>query len=442
MFGYELRGRTVMPQQLEVGDALDQLRGVTAILMSRRSAKTESVLLWVFAMMQQIQGLTVGFTMATTREAARAKFLADVMPAMEELAEQKADVRILRGAGYERVEFNDSSFTVIAPSDKAFRSKAFDIIIVDEAGAADPDVQETLMPALLPTMDTSPIGMLILMGTAGNYREGNLLWDALHDPEAAVVDYSLGDDIDMERMRDWEYVEAMLTEHHPGVGTLTTTEKLKRNWSLLKPEDFAQEYLGVWGDLSGDGGLFSSSTWGAAVLLEDLPTPPKRFSMALAVRGDVGSIVAAWREGGEGRVLLLDQLGPEAAVMRARELSRKYRVPVVMDPKASQQMTDIAQRVEQLRPAPRTAMQTYDDVAAAVERFEKDLHNGHVWHYGQQELTDSVLRVKRVQMGARWKFSGITETDDPTAAQAAALALRYFDSMPRAVRGSIEAVAV
>jgi hypothetical protein len=59
LFAYEARGRTVKPQQLEVGNALDRLAPMTAITMSRRTAKTESVLLWLFATMEAIPGLRI-----------------------------------------------------------------------------------------------------------------------------------------------------------------------------------------------------------------------------------------------------------------------------------------------------------------------------------------------------------------------------------------------
>ena len=71
-----------------------------------------------------------------------------------------------------------------------------------------------------------------------------------------------------------------------------------------------------------------------------------------------------------------------------------------------------------------------------------EIERGTVRHYGQQPMTDAFLRVKRMQMGAKWKFGRISESDDITAAQAATLALRFFDAQPRAVRGTIEAVAV
>jgi hypothetical protein len=444
LFEYELRGRKLYPQQFEIGECLDRLRPLSAIVMSRRSAKTESVLLWVFAMMQERPGLQVAFTMATTREAARAKFMADVWPIMDELADIHDDVKVYRGQGFEGAHMGGSSFVVVAPNDKAFRSKAFDIIIVDESGAAEPDVVEHLMPALLPTLDTSDLGMLILMGTAGDYRAGNLLWDALHDDDAAVVDYSPGDVIDVAALADWDYAEAMLEMYHPGIGTLTTSERIKRNWALMTPKAFAQEYLSVWGNAGGDGGLFNSDQWTAGLLLEKLPTPPKRFALGVAASDDSAAIVAAWRdEHGQARIVQLDgRAGRAWLPSAARDLARRYRVPVVLDPRSNTIMADVKQALEQLRPAPRLEVQDYESVAAAHERMKLEVERGTVSHYGQQSLTDAFLAVKRVQMGAKWKFASMKEGIDITPAQAATLALRYYDSQPRAVRSVIEAVAV
>jgi hypothetical protein len=105
-------------------------------------------------------------------------------------------------------------------------------------------------------------------------------------------------------------------------------------------------------------------------------------------------------------------------------------------------MADVKQRLEQLRPAPRIEIQEYEDVAAAHERMVLEVEQGTVRHFGQQPMTDAFLRVKRMQMGARWKFGRIHEGDDITAAQAATLALRYYDANPRAMRETITAVAV
>lgn len=443
LFRYESRGWTLKPQQILVGDCLDRRAPVSAIEMPRRTAKTESVLLWVFAMMEAMPGIQVAFTMATTRDAARKKFMADVVPILEPLVDARDDMRLWRGAGYEGVQLGPSMFSVVAPNDRAFRSKKFDIIIVDEAGAADPDIVESLLSAALPTMDTSELGMLVLMGTAGEYRAGNLLYDALHDPGTATVRYGAGDLIELQRMTDWDYVEAMLNEHHPGVGTLTTTERLRRNLSLLGPEKFAREYFNLWGDKGNAAGIFKSDEWHSLALEGPLPLPPKRFAIAVAATEDYASIVAAWREHGEGRVLLLDhRAGRTWLPVAAKDLAKRYRVPVVIDPRASTVMADVVQRIEQLRPAPRVERQDYEDVAAAHERIVEEIKGGRVRHWNQEELTSAFLTVRRQQMGGRWKFGRPDESADITAAQAATLALRYFDQLPSASIARIGPVAV
>lgn len=444
LFGYEARGRSLKRQQFEVGAALDERKPMTAITMSRRSAKTESVLLWTFAMMDAHDGLRVAFTMATTREAARAKFLADVLPVMEDLAEQSDRVHLLKGAGYERVDIGASFFQVLAPTDKAFRSKEFDIIIIDESGEADESIKDDFLPAALPTLDTSDYGMTILMGTAGDFQEGNLLYDALHDPDASVVDYSGGDDIDVPRLADWEYAKEMLEKYHPGIQSgLTTLAKIKPKWSLFKPEKFAKEYLGVWGKAKGAGGVFDQAQWDALAILSELPEPPRRFALAVAATEQSASIVAAWRENGEGRVVLLQHFEGRARLpIAARDLARKYRQPIILDSRASQVMMDVKQSLEQLRPAARVEDQSYEDVGAAHERIVLDVEKGTVRHFAQPKMTTAFLSVRRVQMGGKWKFGRESDDVDITAAQAATLALRYFDSRPVTSRGTLAAVAV
>jgi hypothetical protein len=227
------------------------------------------------------------------------------------------------------------------------------------------------------------------------------------------------------------------------VGTLTTLEKLKRNYSLLTPEMFAREYLGLWGDKGAAGGMFSADQLANLYLpTKALPDPPKSFALAVAASEKHAAIVAAWREDGQGRLLVIRHGAGRAWLpMEARNLARRYRVPIVLDPSASQVMQDVKQRIEQIRPAPKVAVQEYEDVGAAHERMKLDIESGQVSHYGQGSLTGALLAVKRLQMGRKWKFAG-GEDDDITAAQAATLALRFYDSMPRTARGTLQAVAV
>jgi hypothetical protein len=105
-------------------------------------------------------------------------------------------------------------------------------------------------------------------------------------------------------------------------------------------------------------------------------------------------------------------------------------------------MADVKQRLEQLRPQPVVVEPTFEDVAAAHERMVEDVHEGRVRHFGQDALTAGFLTVTKSRMGNRWKYGRLNDDDDITAAQAATLALRQFDSMPRTARGTLQAVAV
>lgn len=220
-------------------------------------------------------------------------------------------------------------------------SVVFAVICIDEAGEAEPEESQEALAAVLPTLDTSPLGMLILARTAGKYRTGNLLWDALEIGRAGsggILEFALPDDVDVSLFRDWVTTVPLLEQAHPGIGTLTDLTRLRRNWEMMKastdPSHFAAEYGGVWGNRSGGGGMFSADQLASLYLpVKALPDPPKRFALAVAATDSHAAIVAAWREEGEGRLLVLRHgEGRDWLPSAARDLARRHRVPVVIDP--------------------------------------------------------------------------------------------------------------
>jgi hypothetical protein len=72
----------------------------------------------------------------------------------------------------------------------------------------------------------------------------------------------------------------------------------------------------------------------------------------------------------------------------------------------------------------------------------EEVRGGRVRHFGQESLTEAFLAVNRVQMGGKWKFGRRSDDEDITPAQAATLALRFYDSQPRVALGAVESVAV
>jgi hypothetical protein len=435
--------RSLKPQQYELASVLDAMHGESGVLMPRRSSKSLTILMWLLGLCELEEGVQLAYTSATTGKAARDRYVKELLPYLMRMQTAGYPLTARRASGQERVEFrNGSLLQILAPLGDEFRSQAFDVVVIDEAGEAEPEKSDDLLGAALPTLDTSDRGQWIVAGTAGDYREGNLLWDQLERGRAGaggILEYAVPQDIDVDTLSDWKVVEELLHSMHPGVGTLTTMDAMRRSFGLMKPLQFAREYLGVWGHMGGAGGIFDATEWGAlGTRVASLPAPPERFSLAVSASDSAASIVAAWRVQGIAHLLLIDHREGRGWVpQRARELAKKYRVPVVLDPQESTVMRDVKQSLEQLRT--RVEVQTYEDVAAAHERIVLEYKHGRLTHYQQQPLTDAFLGVRRVQMGARWKFGAIAEAD-VTAARAATLAVRFFDSTPRAIRASVQEV--
>lgn len=438
------RGRGILDQQRNVAAVLDAHHTTTAIELPRRSTKSYSVLAWAVGMCALRPTIQIAYTAATTGKAARDRFTKELADPLS-IGQHSAGLRVRRAGGTERIVWrNGSLLQIVAPKESEFRSQDYDVVIVDEAMGRSGAESDELIAAILPTLDTSPLGMLVLAGTAGRQREGNPLWDALEAGrrgDGGILEYAVPAEPAVEDLRDWSIVAELLRRHHPGVGTLTTLDRLKRNYDLMDSQLFAAEYLGVWGRAGHGAGIIGATEWAALYLEGDLPIPPKRFALALQVSPNQShaAIVAAWREDGEGRLLVLGHRdGVAWAPVVARDLARRYRLPVVMDPFGAAS-GDVYRRLGELRPAPRLEPQSTGEVASAHARLLDEIRAGRVRHWGQQALTDAALSVRKRTMGESWRFGRAGEDDDVTALQAGALALRFYDAMPSAVRERIVA---
>src|SRR6185437_12516813 len=99
-----------------------------------------------------------------------------------------------------------------------FRSDAFDVIVLDEAGEAAGEQVQDILAAALPTQDTRPGAMLVYAGTAGKSQRGNMLWDGLvraveGDARSAAVAYWAPQNTLMEEVEAWEPDEVHPAAH-------------------------------------------------------------------------------------------------------------------------------------------------------------------------------------------------------------------------------------
>lgn len=448
LLGFRRKGRTLKPQQLRLHDMLAVGHRRNAVLMSRRASKSASLYgeLIGRAASPEREGFRVGVFTATSGKAGRSRFLKDVAPMVDRYGDDR--VQTYRGAGQERLEWHDTDSGVFwLNTVDDIRSERFDVVLIDEAGEPDSEKVADINDAVRFVMDTVTDGaQLIVAGTAGRYREGNLLWQALQREGGGLLHYGMPDGTTVDDVSTWAQARELLLLAHPGIGTLTTEEIQRENWEDYAREnrltDWLRELGSVFGDEGGTTKLVRPGQWEALALGGVFPEPPAHFGLAMAQHpsGTVASIVAAWRENGEARLLLLDwREGSRWISGRAHELERRYRVPLVYD--GFGPILVAAEELGRMNPRPKLEPQMTRDVTTASALLIREIETGKLGHWNQPRLTAAILGVVRRKVGNGWALGRPSSDADITAAEAGAMALRWYDANPKRERIGIISAA-
>lgn len=445
--GLTSRGKSIQPQQCLVNDLLGLRKRFTAILMPRRSTKTTIILAWLIGRCLTEPDLMCAYGMMTSQKKARQRYLSDVVKPLER-AFPDAETRpfkLYKGNGTEWIKFNNGSeLYFYGPSEDAFRSDAFDVIVLDEAGEIEGEKAADILGAALPTQDTRPGAMLIYAGTAGRTQRGNMLWDALQDaqsdnPRSAGIAYWADQSTLLEEVSGWEPTEEfpnghareLVELHHPGVGTMTTIQSVQDNYDHMKPEVFMREYLGIFSDPTGGNSLLDMDRWAKQARPEGVDgLLPERFALAIAV--DVNqryaAIVAVWRnDEGKACFLVLDaRKGYGWLADRAYGLSRKYRAPIIHDDKGP-----VMGEVEWLQnqsPKPQLVKYSWGQIQTSAAVLVKTINASDFYHWNQPDLTDAARDVvKRMSGPKAWGLGKRDPEDNITPIEAASIGLNYYD---------------
>ncbi|MEX1079811.1 MAG: hypothetical protein WED09_11960 [Homoserinimonas sp.] len=434
----------IKPQMLRVVDVLAAGRLINGVIEPRRSSKTTTLFCILLGRCYLRDVHFAGFTLATTQKKAAERFMLDIYgPIVRQWPEEKErPVALYKGNGGWRVEFkNGSVMHVLSPDGEAFRSAAYDTLLVDEGGEASPAMGEDIQSAVLPAFDTRPDGQFIVAGTAAKFRETNLLWDTINDPDSGVLRFTVPDSVSDEELAGWEpseeHPEARVREliegMHPGVGTLTTLDRIAVNYRKLGIELFSREYLGLFGTFGSTSTILNQEQWALAGTGAALPPMPERFALAFTPHPDqlCVSVLAAWRDE-EGRAVpfLLDhRMGIEWAAALLLTVSRKYSVPITYDA-GSQVAALIVEQLNRAKPRPRLDPQTFPDVKKAASLIVDEVERGNIEHYRQPELESAVkLAVKRKAGVNGWAFGRDPKSpnDDVTGVEAWSLAQLAYD---------------
>ncbi|WP_167758132.1 hypothetical protein [Microbacterium sp. dk485] len=455
------------PEQLLIADVLNAGRFITAICDPRRSTKTTSVQAVVLGRCTLREDYQVGWTMCTTGAKASERFRKDIVAPIMRLYPNPKDMpfSINLGKGSEAISWpNGSFFNVYSPNGDGFRSGGFDMGVADEGGEADVELSDDITVAVLPTMDTKPGAQFVIPGTAAKFRDGNLLWDNLNDPDAGVVWRGIPESTDPEELEDWESSEdhprarmrELIERAHPGVGWTTPIEAVERNFRKFGRTQFLAEYGGMFGSEGVSTGLISAALRERAALSVKMPPAPENFTLAISVHPDGlwASVGVAWRyeeqedlastawkldgQRDDARPprtaigLLHHQSGVQGFAMKVLTLARKYRVPVIFD-QLSQAVGVEVETLSRATPRPALTPATTSDVRRAATKTLQGFEQGSLVYFREQGPLENALEyaVKRpIGTAGGFGFGRRKDhyEDDITPVEACSLALHFLDS--------------
>jgi hypothetical protein len=460
---------TLKPQQLRMADTINLHRDAHVLELPRRASKTTTIFMLLIGRCASRPGYQVTFSAQSGVASSRrfrewANRLDRINPPDEfnpfarkqpkatgsarmlalfgdtSLAEAEPPpgrgFRILKGAANTRIEFdNGSSFIVLKPDPEAYRGEAADVSWIDEAQEVGPQDGDDLLAAILPLQDTKEGAMLIISGTAGPSRVG-LFWDFLKrgragDENVGILDYAAPESTPWEDITTEAVAMALLVLCHPGIGTLTTMDKMLKNYRSMGKPQWAQEYLSIWPESFGVTAI-PSDLWERAGLEKMKARPPRiAFAWDTSPGGGASAIVAAWRDSrGIAYIEVVEhRQGTVWLPKRGQELSKTYRgSTLAYDDIGEGKAT--ATEMASLRPKPRTRVSTYRDGASGCVQIMRDLENGKIRHFNQVGLNEAAGRAaKREVRGEQgvWLWGLTASGGDITTLVAATKALRNWD---------------
>jgi hypothetical protein len=448
--GAKLLGFDPTPQQWKIADAInahddvgEPLFSTVGVCVPRRAGKTTALLAIALGRAKCRENYAVLFT-AQSGTKARDRFLAMAIT-LERLQpnEYERGFRVLKGAGHQVVEFtNGSFFQVVPPKGESFRGDAGDLLIVDEAQEHGADVSADLLSGILPTMDTRMGAQFIVAGTAGEHRSG-LFWDTLEEGRTEVegtgiIEFAAPQDTSTDQLKmpngekDWDGARPIIEAAHPGIGTLTRLDVIKKRFLKLPLPQFMREYLGIWPEDYSKSAI-DSVKWRACGL-DEFTRKPAHFAIGFDVNpnGSAAAIAAAWREDGHAYVEILEHNpGTEWLVPALAKLSAKYRVQIGHDTVGAVLVE--AEALARIRPAPRRKPIGYKDIGAMCASFMKEITNERLRHFRQAPLDSAVSGVVKRDLGDNaWAWGRRQSgTVDIAPLVAANIALRTFDTIEK-----------
>jgi hypothetical protein len=434
------------PHQLLINDMLAAGMETNGVLIPRQAGKTKTLTIIALGRCSLRARYNAAVTITTQATKTFEIFETTVIDELELIwpDEDTRPFKSYRGKGSQHVRFpNGSRFSAKSPKGSSFRASSYDLVWLDEGGEASPEQAVDLRAAIYSTFDTRPDAQLVVTGTAGTFRKGQLLFEALEDAGNGVVRYAFPEDVTADELAAWEptpeapygRVRELTLAMHPGIASgLTTIEKVAKRFVALK-ERYAVEYGGLFGNAGEGQGAIDAQAW-EAIRLDILPEVPEHFALGVmpSFTGRSASVVAAWRDAdGKAHGYVLDhRAGTTWLAEAVASTARRHEVAVVYDVKSSDMRVEV-ETMQRMNPSPRLAPQRYEDVTSAAALLVKDVNRGHAVQYAQPMMDDAAADAVRRTTGPNaWALGRPPKKDqaDISPLEAWALALRYYDDTP------------
>lgn len=394
-------GWTLHPHQLELAKLLDQRIETTAVCWPRRAGKTTILWAWVIGMCDLNEDFEVIVT-AQTGQKSRERYLSAARRLDRHCPEDKGGPKILRGAGDLSMYFpNGSRLHSISPDPDNFRGDAAHVVLIDEFQAIDPEKSEDIKQGAAPLLDTVEDGMFLLCGTPGVQRAG-WYWNALEAGRKGmaghvVSEYAAPEHADLED-------EAVWLATHPGIGTLTTLEKMRARRAGMTLPQWSMEYMGQWPPDMTTRALPEALWTATSVDPQALPAADWVLSFDCAIDGTTASLTASWidAEGHAYTQVMEHRSGMNWVAQEVHKaLEAHPRLTVVYDPIGFN--VQVAQSFGRIPRAKVSRLRSLSlkEVGAGAAFVSQSLADGTLRHAKSPSLDNAAASVV-------WRWSGET----------------------------------
>jgi len=250
-----LLGRPLIPWQRDLVDVAGELRPdggfryrYVVLIVPRRAGKTLAVLAYALTVTRRRRG-SKAFYASHRRETAAALWRDDWSAWLEDSPLYPRHLRLRRSNGSEAMTWrhNRSTFRLLPPNPNAIRSFSADVAFVDEAREFSGLAGADLEAAAFPTQATGLGGQAWIVSNAGTsasdwlakWRDLGRLAVDLEDSPICYLEFAAPDGADPDD-------PATLEAAHPGIGFHVRTDAILADRSVMSPDAWACEYLGLW----------------------------------------------------------------------------------------------------------------------------------------------------------------------------------------------------